>query len=131
MQEEPKDFKVVEGDGSELEISPVYDHINSLQQARKQNKETIIIPTANNKATKVSSTNQKDKEQDEKQQEKEELEEQKNEDNKKQEKNDEENSNEKVEKARDDKENSQNENNQEEDEDDGIQSSLFDDILNS
>ncbi len=60
MQEEPKDFKVVEGDGSELEISPVYDHINSLQQARKQKKETIIIPTANNKATKNKVNTDKD-----------------------------------------------------------------------
>ena len=38
------EIKVVEGDGSELEISPVYDHINNIQKPRKKQEEKIIIP---------------------------------------------------------------------------------------
>lgn len=44
MQDSPQDIKVVQGDGSELEISPVYDHINNMQQPRKKKKQDIVIP---------------------------------------------------------------------------------------
>ena len=48
MFEEPKDIKVIEGDGSNLEISPVYDHINNIQQPRKKQKQEIVIPKVKN-----------------------------------------------------------------------------------
>lgn len=54
MLNEPKNIKVVEGDGSNLEISPVYDHINNIQQPRKKQRQEIIIPKVKN--------NEKDKE---------------------------------------------------------------------
>lgn len=40
------EIEVVEGDGSELEISPVYDHINNIQKPRKKQEEKIVIPKA-------------------------------------------------------------------------------------
>ena len=48
MSEEPRDIQVVEGDGSELNISPVYDHINNIQQPRKK-REGIVIPEVKKK----------------------------------------------------------------------------------
>jgi len=49
MSDETKDIQVVEGDGSELDISPVYDHINNIQQPRKKQKEEIVIPEVKKK----------------------------------------------------------------------------------
>lgn len=49
MSDESKDIQVVEGDGSELEISPVYDHINNIQQPRKKKTEEIVIPEVKKK----------------------------------------------------------------------------------
>lgn len=48
MSDESRDIQVVEGDGSELNISPVYDHINNIQQPRKK-KEGIVIPEVKKK----------------------------------------------------------------------------------
>ena len=53
------EIKVVEGDGSELEISPVYDHINNIQKPRKKQEEKIIIPKARKDV--VDSKNKKGK----------------------------------------------------------------------
>jgi hypothetical protein len=39
-----KDIKVVKGDGKEIEISPVYDHLNSAKPKVKNDKSKIIIP---------------------------------------------------------------------------------------
>ena len=45
-KDEKKEIEIVSGDGSDLDISPVYDDINSLNP-KKKNKDTIIIPKSN------------------------------------------------------------------------------------
>lgn len=42
--EKNKDIDVVSGDGTEIEISPVYDHIILDKQEKKDKKEKIVIP---------------------------------------------------------------------------------------
>ena len=49
-QEEKKNIKVINGDGSNLEISPVYDHINAVKPKGKDKKpKDIVIPKGTNK----------------------------------------------------------------------------------
>ena len=48
--EEKKDIEVVSGDGSNLEISPVYDHINAGKPTSSDKKPTnIVVPKENTK----------------------------------------------------------------------------------
>ena len=42
--EKNKDIDVVTGDGTEIEISPVYDHIILDKPEKKEKKEKIVIP---------------------------------------------------------------------------------------
>lgn len=43
--ENKKEIEVISGDGSNLEISPVYEHINAVKPKTKdQNPKNIIIP---------------------------------------------------------------------------------------
>ena len=42
--ERDKDIDVVSGDGTEIEISPVYDHIILDKAEKKDKKEKIVIP---------------------------------------------------------------------------------------
>ena len=50
MSEEKKDIEVVSGDGSDLDISPVYDNVNTLNPKKKDNKpQNIIIPKSTDK----------------------------------------------------------------------------------
>ena len=42
--EKNKDIDVVTGDGTEIEISPVYDHIILDKPEKKDKKEKIVIP---------------------------------------------------------------------------------------
>ena len=43
--ENKKEIEVVKGDGSNLEISPVYDHINAAKPQNKDKKpKNIIVP---------------------------------------------------------------------------------------
>ena len=46
MDEDEKniDIDVVSGDGTEIEISPVYDHIILDKPEKKEKKEQIVIP---------------------------------------------------------------------------------------
>lgn len=44
MSNKGKDIKVVSGDGSNLEMSKVYDHISSLKPSSKNNKKKVVIP---------------------------------------------------------------------------------------
>lgn len=44
MSEESKKIKVVDGDGSTLNISPVYNHIKDVTPKTKTNKKNIIVP---------------------------------------------------------------------------------------
>ncbi len=39
-----KDIKVVNGDGTDLEISPVYDHISTVKPKTNKDKKEIVIP---------------------------------------------------------------------------------------
>lgn len=43
--ENKKEIEVVNGDGSNLDISPVYEHINAVKPKNKENKpKNIVIP---------------------------------------------------------------------------------------
>ena len=42
--EEKKDIEIVSGDGKDLNISPVYDHIDIEKPKDKKEKKNIIIP---------------------------------------------------------------------------------------
>lgn len=56
--EEKKDIEVVSGDGSNLEISPVYDHLNAGKPISSDKKPTnIVVPKENTKDS--SKTNDK------------------------------------------------------------------------
>ena len=43
-EEKKKEIDVVSGDGSEIEISPVYDHIILDKPTKIEKKENIVIP---------------------------------------------------------------------------------------
>lgn len=43
-EEEKRDIDVISGDGSEIEISPVYDHVILDKPNKKEKKEQIVIP---------------------------------------------------------------------------------------
>ena len=43
-EEEKKEIKIVNGDGNDLNISPVYDHIKSDISPNDNKKKDIIIP---------------------------------------------------------------------------------------
>lgn len=50
---EKKNIEVVSGDGSSLDISPVYDHINAVKPKSTKEKPThIVIPKETNKTSK-------------------------------------------------------------------------------
>ena len=45
MEDSPKKIEVVNGDGKELEISPVYEHLNIAKPKTKEEKnKKIIVP---------------------------------------------------------------------------------------
>ena len=46
--EKDKDIKIVSGDGKDLNISPVYDHID-IEKPKEKEKKDIIIPKDKNK----------------------------------------------------------------------------------
>lgn len=59
--EEKKNLEVVTGDGSSLDISPVYEHLNIVKPKPANEKPTnIVIP----KETRKSSTDKKEEEED-------------------------------------------------------------------
>ncbi len=43
-EKEKKEIEVVNGDGTEIEISPVYDHIILDKTNKNEKKEKIVIP---------------------------------------------------------------------------------------
>lgn len=64
--EEKKNLEVVSGDGSDLDISPVYDHLNVAKPKSAKEKPTcIVVPKETNKISK----NKKDKNDDKKKEE--------------------------------------------------------------
>ena len=45
MSEDKKEIEIVSGDGSNLDISPVYEHINAAKPKNKDKKpKNIVIP---------------------------------------------------------------------------------------
>lgn len=42
--EDKKDIKIISGDGKDLDISPVYDHIDIEKPKEDKEKKKIIIP---------------------------------------------------------------------------------------
>ena len=51
-KEEQKEIEVINGDGSELDVSPVYEHLNAVKPKTKdeeEKKEKIIIPEVKKK----------------------------------------------------------------------------------
>ena len=52
MSEEQKDLEIVNGDGSELEVSEVFDHLNVIKpktKEKEEKKKKIIIPEVKKK----------------------------------------------------------------------------------
>ena len=45
LSEENKKIKIVDGDGSTLDISPVYNHIKDVIPKKKNTKKDIIVPS--------------------------------------------------------------------------------------
>ena len=56
-EEEKRDIDVVSGDGSEIDISPVYDHVILDKPNKKEKKEQIIIPKEIKEDNKKDDTN--------------------------------------------------------------------------
>ena len=56
-EEEKRDIDVVSGDGSEIEISPVYDHVILDKPNKKEKKEQIVIPKEIKEDNKKDDTN--------------------------------------------------------------------------
>lgn len=45
MSEEKKDIEIIKGDGSNLNISPVYEHISAAKpKSKDKNPKNIVIP---------------------------------------------------------------------------------------
>lgn len=47
MSEEKKEIKIVTGNGKDLDISPVYDHIKINKPSSREKKKDIVIPKSN------------------------------------------------------------------------------------
>lgn len=47
MSEEKKEIKVVTGNGKDLEISPVYNHIKINKPTSREKKKDVVIPKGN------------------------------------------------------------------------------------
>ncbi len=61
--EEKKNLEVVSGDGSNLDISPVYDHLNAAKpKSTKEKPTSIIIPKECDKNSKNNKSKKKKKE---------------------------------------------------------------------
>ena len=55
---EEKEIEIISGDGSNLEISPVYEHINAAKpKGKDKNPKNIVIPKENNSKEKNSNEN--------------------------------------------------------------------------
>ena len=64
---EKKNLEVVSGDGSNLNISPVYDHLNvSTPKTTKEKPKYVVVPKeSNNKKEKLSKSKTKNENKDE------------------------------------------------------------------
>ena len=58
MSEDKKEIEVVTGNGKDLDISPVYDHIKMDTNTNREKKKDVIIPkSTNNKEKDKKSSN--------------------------------------------------------------------------
>lgn len=65
--EEKKNLEVVSGDGSDLDISPVYEHLNAAKPKCAKEKPTcIVIPKEANKTSKNNKNDDNDNNDEEK-----------------------------------------------------------------
>lgn len=63
--EEKKNLEVVSGDGKDLDISPVYDHLNVVKpKSTKEKPTSIVIPKETNKALKNKTNKKHEKKED-------------------------------------------------------------------
>ena len=59
--EEKKSIEVVSGDGSNLDISPVYDHLNaSTPKSSKEKPKNIVVPKEKSKEEKTDKEKKED-----------------------------------------------------------------------
>lgn len=64
--EEKKKLEVVSGDGSSLDISPVYEHLNVAKpKSAKEKPTSIVIPKETNKTSKNKKDDKDDTEKEE------------------------------------------------------------------
>ncbi len=64
--EEKKNLEVVSGDGSDLNISPVYEHLHVGKPKSAKEKPTgIVIPKVSNKISKKEKDNKEDEKKEE------------------------------------------------------------------
>ena len=56
-KEKKKEIEVVSGDGSNLDISPVYEHINAAKPKNRDKKPTNIVVPGQKKNEKADSNN--------------------------------------------------------------------------
>ena len=47
MSDNKKEIKVVKGNGKDLDISPVYDHIKINKPTSREKKKDVVIPKSN------------------------------------------------------------------------------------
>ena len=58
MAEDNKnEIEVISGDGTDLEISPVYDHIKIDSNNNKEKKKDVVIPKSNKESENKKSSN--------------------------------------------------------------------------
>lgn len=55
MEEKPKKIEIVSGDSSDLDISPVYDHLNVAKPKTSTTNDKIVIPKVKKKEDKKES----------------------------------------------------------------------------
>ena len=53
-EDKKKDIEIINGDGTNLVISPVYEHINAAKpKSKDKNLKNIIVPDGDKKAKKI------------------------------------------------------------------------------
>ena len=53
-EDKKKDIEIINGDGTNLVISPVYEHINAAKpKSKDKNPKNIIVPDGEKKAKKI------------------------------------------------------------------------------
>lgn len=59
MSKDDKKLEVVDGDGSTLNISPVYNHIKDVKPKGKRNDQKIIVPNEKKISKKITKKSKK------------------------------------------------------------------------